>query len=270
MNIRIATAFLLGLATMSLASLSCSAEEPAPTATPAPQASAQVLEQACAKVTASSHFDLVQTVTRKPLDGGESDGTESTLHVAGAEYHWTRESYDGTKFEGIYAGGVGYRRDGSSPWVEHKTLDHQSTAGSFGVDFTAQGWSICPQLDLAEDKGWVEKMGEENLDGVTTTVYATSHDVVAPSPTDANYTINVALHFWVDETGQLVQFRNVQRFPPSPVESIPGFTVSIVTKVSGVGEENVITAPVLGEGNSTASAQGRRERLHQHGQGRVI
>ena len=31
MNIRIASAFLLGLATMALASLSCSAEEPAPT-----------------------------------------------------------------------------------------------------------------------------------------------------------------------------------------------------------------------------------------------
>ena len=121
------------------------------------------------------------------------------------------------------------------------------------MDFTAQGWSICPQLDLAEDKGWVEKMGEENLDGVTTTVYATSTMLSLPH-LRTPITPNVALHFWVDETGQLVQFRNVQRFPPSPVESMPGFTVSIVTKVSGV-EENVITAPVLGEGNSTASAQ---------------
>ena len=252
MNIKIAAAFLLGLATMAVASLSCSAEEPTPTATPAPQGSApeahaQDLSQACEKATASSHFDLVQTVTRKPLDGGESDGTESTLHVAGAEYHWTRESYDGTKFEGIYAGGVGYRRDGSSPWVEHKTLDHQSTAGSFGVDFTAQGWSICPHLEVAEDKGWVAKIGEENLDGVTTTVYSTSHDVVAPSPTDANYTINVTLHFWVDETGQLVQYRQVQTHPPSPADNHPGVVATVVTKVSGVGEVNTITAPTVGQ-----------------------
>ena len=115
------------------------------------------------------------------------------------------------------------------------------------MDFTAQGWSLCPHLEVAEDKGWVAKIGEENLDGVTTTVYSTSHDVVAPSPTDANYTINVTLHFWVDETGQLVQYRQVQTHPPSPADNHPGVVATVVTKVSGVGEVNTITAPTVGQ-----------------------
>ena len=123
MNIRIATAFLLGLATMALASLSCSAEEPAPTATPAPQGSApeahaQDLSQACAKATASPYFDLVRTVTNKPSDGEAFERSEAKLQVAGADYHWTLQSHDGNENEGIYVGGVNYRRDGSSPWVE--------------------------------------------------------------------------------------------------------------------------------------------------------
>ena len=252
MNIRIASAFLLGLATMALASLSCSAEEPAPTATPAPQGSApeahaQDLSQACAKATASPYFDLVRTVTNKPSDGEAFERSEAKLHVAGADYHWTLQSHDGNENEGIYVGGVNYRRDGSRPWVESKDPGYQSLANAFGVDFTAQGWSLCPHLEVAEDKGWVAKIGEENLDGVTTTVYSTSHDVVAPSPTDANYTINVTLHFWVDETGQLVQYRQVQTHPPSPADNHPGVVATVVTKVSGVGEVNTITAPTVGQ-----------------------
>ena len=212
-----------------------------------PLASAQELSQACEKATASSHFDLVRNVTNKPSDGEAFDRSESILRAAGADYHWTMQSYDGVKHEDIYVGGVSYRRGGSGPWVEGKDPRYEGLGNSFGVDFTAQGWSLCPHLEVSEDKGWVKKVGEENLDGVTTTVYTTGNDVVAPTIMDANFTINVTLHFWVDGTGQLVQYREIQTHPPSPADSWPGVVATTVTKVSGVGEPNTITAPVLGE-----------------------
>ena len=80
MNIRIASAFLLGLATMALASLSCSAEEPASTATPIPPASAQeVVESACTNMDKVDDYDFVTTIKvtengRQPRDRHDLEG----------------------------------------------------------------------------------------------------------------------------------------------------------------------------------------------------
>ena len=145
-----------------------------------PEAHAQQVAEACEKATASPYFDLVQTVAVKPFGGEVDTRAESKVYAAGADFHWTMQWDDGREHEGIYTAGVGYLRDGNAPWAVNKILDHEFVALHFGVDFTAEGWSLCRDFPDAEDKGWLQKVGEETVDGALTTLYTVSQDIDVP------------------------------------------------------------------------------------------
>ena len=209
-----------------------------------PEAHAQQVAQACEKATASPYFDLVQTVAVKPLGGEVDTRAESKVYAAGADFHWTMQWDDGREHEGIYTTGVGYLRDGNAPWAVNKILDHEFVALHFGVDFTAEGWSLCRDFPDAEDKGWLQKVGEETVDGALTTLYTVSQDIDVP-PLEDKYAINITLYFWVDGTGQLVQIKEVRTDPPDNNRNFAGAVVTKETKIVGVGETNTITAPTI-------------------------
>ena len=239
MSIKIASALTLGIVVLAGGALFFW-----PDLDDESQAHAQQVSEACEKATASPYFDLVQTVAVKPFGGEVDTRAESKVYAAGADFHWTMQWDDGREHEGIYTAGVGYLRDGNAPWAVNKILDHEFVALHFGVDFTAEGWSLCRDFPDAEDKGWLQKVGEETVDGALTTLYTVSQDIDVP-PLEDKYAINLTLYFWVDGTGQLVQIKEVRTDQPDNDRNFAGAVATKETKIVGVGETNGITAPTI-------------------------
>ena len=239
-------------------------------------AHAQQVAQACEKAMASPYFDLYHVTTGKPIGGEINETLEVKARVANGDYHltaqwetppeaagrrslregptmeavytagvfhWTMQWDDGREHEGIYTAGVGYLRDGNAPWAVNKILDHEFVALHFGVDFTAEGWSLCRDFPDAEDKGWLQKVGEETVDGALTTLYTVSQDIDVP-PLEDKYAINLTLYFWVDGTGQLVQIKEVGLTRLTMTGTLPGPSTK-ETKIVGVGETNAPRPPYL-------------------------
>ena len=89
------------------------------------------------------------------------------------------------------------------------------------------------------------------VQGITTTRYTTSisNDVLPDSAKER--LVTTRWDYWVDETGQLVQLGRIERRPPQVCFRRWLFTPAIggtwkMSTISGVGEPNIITAPVVG------------------------
>ncbi len=201
--------------------------------------SAQVVADACTKTTSATHIDLSTTHIGKSLTGGGEDSTaEVKVRLAGPDFHYAGQSSDGQPFttaEAIYLDGVGYGRVEDGPWEVAHDIDAKNLARMLSLQPAADGsWSLCPQVTN------IEKVGPETLDGVATTHYTALDEEFTKSGKTDVY-IGVTLHYWLDEEGLLVQFQ-------MDVEHQHGDQAVLnrtTTKVSGVGEPNVITAPTL-------------------------
>ena len=248
MNIRIASVFLLGLATMALASLSCSAEEPAATATPAPQASAQeVVESACTEMAKTDQYDFSSQA------GGSENGVpypgviEAKGSVSGKDYYVTNTDYNDQVLEIKQVGSNYYMTLADGTWLRRE-IQAGVPHDSLGLGDTP----ICPDLTN------VIRKGEADIDGVKTMRYVSgdvggSEKSALESDADFRGSKYVYFHeYWIDASGLLVQHR-VQIYllqQNDPETSITGRNVSEgykLTKFFGIGEPNTITAPVLGE-----------------------
>ena len=201
--------------------------------------SAQVVADACTKTTSATHIDLSMEHVGKSLSGeGEESTAEAKVRIAGPDFHYAGQTSDGQPFktgEGVYLDGVGYSRVDDGPWEVTHDLDAASVAHLLQLQPAADGgWDLCPQVTH------IEKVGPATLDGVATTHYTALHENFSKAG-DAKVYTGVTLHYWLNEEGLLVQFQ-------MDVEHHHGDQAVLnrtTTKVSGVGETNVITAPTL-------------------------
>ena len=233
MSIRIASAIALVIVAIGVAYLVLWL-----TQRDAPEAYAQQVAQACEKAMASPYFDLYHVTTGKPIGGEINETLEVKARVANGDYHLTAQWETGPTMEAVYTGGVGYSHLDNDPWQLERSIDSGFLNRHFDITVTQQGWSICPDLDFAE------KVGVEMLDGEPMTRYMSNQNVVIPYDDKNSWSAYFERDYWVDETGQLAQVRVVKTNPDAGKDAV-GSIVTKVTKIIGVGEPNVITAPSL-------------------------
>ena len=231
MSIKIASALTLGIVVLAGGALFFW-----PDLDDEPQASAQeVVESACAKAVATDYFDLA--VHMEATEGGmESDyGYTAKVGVAGVDFQLEVRGFIDRPMhaDGIYVGGKGYTREADGVWQVEPAASTTLLA-LFGATPTADGWSICPDLAKAE------KGGTEVVQGSPATRYTVSVSIDALPNSAKEHIVHTQWDVWVDETGQLVQVRRTETHPTEPTTITTQTTV-----ISGVGETNVITAPVV-------------------------
>ena len=233
MNIKTASVLALGVSVIALAGMAVwlSLQD-------TPQASAQQVAQACEKAMASPYFDLYHVTTGKPIGGEINETLEVKARVANGDYHLTAQWETGPTMEAVYMGGVGYSHLDNDPWQLERSIDSGFLNRHFDITVTAQGWSICPDLSFGE------KVGADMLDGAPMTRYMSNIDVSIPLNDKNTWDEYLERDYWVDETGQLAQVRVVKTNPDAGKDAV-GSIVTKVTKIIGVGETNVITAPSL-------------------------
>ncbi len=118
-------------------------------------------------------------------------------------------------------------------------------ANLLGVPELSAAGVRCPELKN------VVKIGEETIDGATMTRYQRfySYDFAKDFPEEirpqGDHVVFYTLDYWINSEGQLTRVKATQSWPPKE----PGgqrFLDEQVTTISGVGEANTITAPVVG------------------------
>ena len=219
--------------------------------TATPDVSAQeVVTAACSKTVAAGHFDI-HTTSDAP---GTYDDFEFKASIAGADYHLVGFSADMSMHgEEIKVDGKTYARmgtrTGEGKWeVYNAPLSDSIITNPLGTGRLSEGGVVCPSLD--EDA--VVKIGEETLNGIEMTRYRKERSLdyakaIWPDEKDRlgrTHVVFFTHDFWIDETGQLVQVKLVQSFPPEEGQTGRQM-MEQVTKISGVGETNTITAPVV-------------------------
>ena len=199
-----------------------------------------VVKDACAKATGSGNFDIVQVVTGETTGQEKPDSVEWRLSVSGLDFHLSGQGSMGRgplDTEMVYADGVGYARDVERPWYLDESVTPRIVAIFFDLRPTADGWSLCPELE------GISKVGIETLQGVETTRYAISHKIDLLPEENEVYIATYTWDWWVDQTGLLVQMKASEIYPPADIAE--GGRVYSVSRISGVGEPNTITAPVV-------------------------
>ena len=208
-----------------------------------PDVSAQVVTDACTKTTSATHIDLSLSHVGKYISGEGTDSAgEIKARIAGADFHFAGDIAGDpylpyNEIELIYLDGVGYSRYDDGPWEITHDVDEKVLARMLRLDPAPDGsWDLCPQVTD------IEKVGPETLDGVATTHYMSTNEVVNKLGKD-DLRHDLALHYWLDEEGLLVQLQFDIVTRTGEYETLN----RTITKVSGMGEPNVITAPTLGQ-----------------------
>ena len=194
--------------------------------------------------TSKSHsYDLVADVDIFLADGTRYTGILQ-MEIDGPNSH-RRLSLNGLgSEEGIYADGEYYYRAGNAPWEEliyagtplETTSDVCIPGAAFGIMGDPRTDTQAARID---GKEYVDN-GEEVLDGVTVRHYipgpTPTPDATAPQPPPTSV-FRMDREFWVDSQGYIVQMRRET--------NSPGGRVVYIISLSGFGEPNVITAPVV-------------------------
>ena len=210
------------------------------------------MADACAKAVATPYFDLHVT-TEATENGKQSDyAYDANVSVAGRNAHMRLQGFISKPehAEVILVDGMAYSRDVGAPWrVDPLNPETPTILDTFvGALPTATGWSICPVLEEAM------KVGDEVVQGMTTTHYTASDSFKALPDGTKERLITTQWDYWVDETGLLVQLRRVETRPPHSQLPVT-FITTQTTIISGVGEPNSITAPTVGEGTSQGASE---------------
>ena len=191
----------------------------------------------------SRSHDLIADLDIVFADGRTHTGTVR-MEVDGSN-SYSRLIVDGLgSAEAIYANGEYYYREGDAPWSRQvyvgtppeTIFDVCIPAAASGIVGTSSTDIETAQID---GKEYVDN-GEEGLDGVTV-----RHYIPGPTPTpDATApqlpptpVFRMDREFWVDSQGYIVQMRHET--------NEPGGRVVYMISLSGFGEPNVITAPVV-------------------------
>ena len=205
-----------------------------------PEASAQVVTDACDKTMTTDYFDLYVRTEGKFENTPEPDESfEMKFSVADDDFQF---EFRGNMLrgavhdEGKFVDGVGYFKRQDTSWYLSKSINTRYLRRFFAITNADGDWSVCP------DTSKVEKVGTEVVDGVELTVYKIEYDFNAAAEPE-KYILHVRTDFHLDATGQLVRIRDVESHPATD-DGGPG-TITKTTTISGIGEENTITAPAI-------------------------
>ena len=210
-----------------------------------------VAARPCADMENLDNYDFTSIVEATYGDDPLSHAITTEARVSGNDYH-TVQRFDVEEGEGrmedIWLGGVGYRME--APYDRRLGIEWEVVSWSQG-DITALfhalgSTPICPDLSNLTWKG------QEELDGVKTTVYVSgdTYDVEKDALDNLDRSFQgertaVKHEYWVDGNGLLVQ-HEMESYTLVAYEGIRStgryFTQ---TKFSGIGEPNTITVPVV-------------------------
>ena len=241
MNIKTASAFLLGVAVIGMAGLVVwfvSRDAP-------PVSAQEVVERACEGTAGFGSYDLISTMKIEE-DGVPIEGTMTVkVSVEGKDFQAETTYPDGSRREGIRVDDVDYERPHAlgDGWAVSKAKFADVTAylGHLGSS------PACPELTN------VTRKEEEELDGVKVTVYtaidAAGLDKAALEKMDTSFDGErhaKAHKYWIDGSEMMVQYWE-DRYTLSQYDGSRALLrFTFTTKISGVGEPNIITAPVVG------------------------
>ena len=256
MNIKIAAALTFGIVVLAVGALLFW-----PDLDDEPAASAQeVVESACDSMEKVESYDMATTIKVTGDGALELTGTFKA-EVSGPDFRYENTYSDGYSNRAISVGGKDYVR-----YVR---------ANKDGI-FTTKGWEVFEE-GVRDVESWLSDLGdtpicpdlsnvtfagEEDLDGVKTSRYVSGDwdysqkDAYFNDKTFEGVIFLYVHEYWVDSNGQLLQHRLEQ----NSVSQGHGTERRVTNRISttrflDVGEANTITAPVLGEGNSTSGAQ---------------
>ena len=210
-----------------------------------PTVSAQeVVSRACEGTAGLGSYDLISTMKIEE-DGVSIEGTMTVkVSVEGKDFQAETTYPDGSRREGIRVDDVDYERPHAlgDGWAVSKAKFADVTAylGHLGSS------PACPELTN------VTRKEEEELDGVKVTVYtaidAAGLDKAALEKMDTSFDGErhaKAHKYWIDGSGLMVQYWE-DRYTLSQYDGSRALLrFTFTTKISGVGEANVITAPVI-------------------------
>ena len=230
----------------------------------------EVVETACDKTASALEFDMIVSLDlpgnyAHPLDN-ERDVWEMKASISGADYHQTLHLTEIPIFgEAIYVDGAAYLREGErqgegawavvdvkglinpSNWLGYDPSGEETTRVGGENPLCPVPCALCPVLKN------LTKAGDETIGGARTTRYTATEtiDALWDQP-DETLKIFNTFDYWIDAGDQLVQMRLVSVHPAEqhargqePTGELE--RAEIVTKVTGVGEANTITAPNVGQ-----------------------
>ena len=181
----------------------------------------EAVRNACAKPGAASPYDI--------NINGQAPGVamDYTIEVSGQNYrmYGTIDTPDyNREFEVVDFDGVLYGRLDGDEWE----ISDIFPSGIFISDI----YELCPQGAAVSSAA---RSGSEVIGGVDTTRYTTTQSVKRDPDSERLYKDTHTV--WVDSNGQLVKSHLV-------MEATSG-TGSVTGTISGYGEPNVVTAPIL-------------------------
>ena len=238
------TALAIGLL-LALFVIGCDApdDQGTPVQTPTPQviqmqeaSPQQEVQSACAELGRTESFDL--TIHAK--DNTTQDTLITSVSVQGDDFSGSLTfSGQGTWAEFIRANGVDYYREGTGAWAASNARFSDVGRILPGVGDNP----VCP------DTSNFVAAGDEVLDGVKVKRYAD------PEPLSTTFAdVDTAFRggksrrenvVWITSDGQLAQFQStIHVLTQTDAERRVDTTVQTTT-ISGIGETNTITAPVV-------------------------
>lgn len=200
----------------------------------------EVVEQSCSKMDALTDLDV--TTQMESYDSEEPPHNiqgKLNIEVSGDDWRSVMTLNDGNSVLGTIevrrVNSASYYREDDGPWRTDLPI------GDLAFPYASE--SLCPDL------GPVKRVGEETINGVPVTRYAFSvdHDseldaLKAGDYDSYSYVAEDDWDVWLDSTGALVQTKQSIVYK-SDEGDVVGNT-ELVSRISGIGEQNVITAPV--------------------------
>ena len=206
---------------------------PAPTLAPIPTLRARAK---CADAPNRDSYDIA-AVSTTPDTHWIYD-----IRVSGEDYHLKVNMVEpeGIVGEFIGVGGAFYGREDGLEW---ERLDQSFSLSTFYSPHPIKGeFVVCPNLEWPS----LTLVGEEMLDGQLVEHFRMEVTQREVQVIDRTYDI------WVHSNGQLVQAQQIMDFEAT--EFYPATKAVFRSTISGVGEPNVISAPVLPASTLTPTA----------------
>ena len=200
---------------------------------------AEQLSSACVQTEAQESFDFRSAVrTPKWGEGNEVVLKTTTIDVriSGEDYHLVMTGGGEPDSEAIGVDGVNYIRNADGEWELEKH-------GIVNIGWVLRlmnsklhdvsGSTLCPTGGAA-----VRHVGARTLGGATAQLYTASETPKVPPGDPPAYVSRRTWDYWVGTD-------NLLRQVEQDVTLSTGYTQEFRTTISGVGEPNVITAPVV-------------------------
>ena len=218
-----------------------------------PQLSAQDILLAACERTAEPDFDLLMTI-EGGFDGETATGIYDVQVSRGSGTMYEDDIYMQVTVgelmgEILYVDGVQYIREPGGAWTLSDPQSRMSVAGMLR-GYESPLWKVEMENSLCPEFGPVATVGEETVSEVGDDHYRlTATGVGAPDgPTgqvDENTYISpgqdMTWDYWLNEDGQLLKMQQLI----TQTDNKDAGQVLITTVVSGVGEPNVIEAPMV-------------------------